>query len=112
MKAMTARDKAFARRRRWLVWSPTIVLPLGFLVQLFVDREFASSAVGLFWLAFAWCYVAPFAYGILGAFVRASSGRRTWPEIEIACLWLVTSVLTTLVLFVLGAAAAALGVLP
>jgi len=111
MRAMTARDAAFSRRRRWLVWSPAWVMPLGFVAQLLNDRELLPGVVALFWLSFAWCYVAPFAYGIIGSWVRLTRGQRAWPAIEVGCLWLVTSVLTTIVMFLVAGAAAALGVL-
>lgn len=87
------RDADFVRRRQWLTWSPVIVLPATILSGW-------MPALGI--LTLLWCFAAPVLYVIVASITRVLGGQRSWPAVEVGAMWLVTSLLTTLVLFVIA----------
>ena len=107
-------DAEFVRRRRWLMWSPAIALPgYGLLIWLgsdgfrFVSAWMPAMAI----LVLLWCFVTPVVYVIGAGLARAAGGRPAWPVVEVGAMWFVTSLLTTMALFVVALTMSSLGFL-
>jgi hypothetical protein len=94
------------------MWSPAWVLPgFGILIWMGSDgfRFVSAWMPALAILVLVWCFVTPVVYVIGAGLARTARGRPSWPNVEVGAMWFCTSLLTTLVLFVVVGIASALG---